>query len=91
MLPLFVSISGYYTLGASSDVEGLFGFDFDLPAGATIFADKVYNLYWFEDLLQEAGISLMPIRKKNSKRPGTLGKRLAMALPAASRNSRQYG
>jgi hypothetical protein len=59
----------FLTPGATSDVSGLYGFDFDLPEGATVIADKAYNLYWFEELLQEAGIRLLPIRKKNSKRP----------------------
>ena len=59
----------FLTPGATSDVNGLYGFDFDLPQGATIIADKAYNLYWFEDILKEAGLNLMPIRKKNSKRP----------------------
>ena len=59
----------FLTPGSVSDVNGLYGFDFDLPEGATIIADKAYNLYWFEDLLQEAGLTLLPIRKKNSKRP----------------------
>jgi hypothetical protein len=59
----------FLTPGSTSDVNGLYGFDFDLPEGATIIADKAYNLYWFEDILQEAGIRLLPVRKKNSKRP----------------------
>ena len=59
----------FLTPGATSDVAGLFGFDFDLPDEATIIADKAYNIYWFEDMLQEAGLSLLPIRKKDSKRP----------------------
>lgn len=59
----------FLTPGATSDVKGLYQFDFDLPVGATIIADKAYNVYWFEDLLSDAGLRLLPIRKKNSKRP----------------------
>jgi hypothetical protein len=59
----------FLTPGSTSDLSGLYGFDFDLPEGATIIADKAYNVYWFEDMLQEVGIHLLPIRKKNSKRP----------------------
>jgi hypothetical protein len=59
----------FLTPGSTSDVRGLYGFDFDLPEGATVIADKAYNVYWFEDMLQEAGIRLLPIRKKTSKRP----------------------
>lgn len=44
-------------------------FDFDLPVGSQIFADKAYNDYDVEDLLGDAGIHLIPDRKKNSKRP----------------------
>ncbi len=59
----------FLTPGATSDVKGLYHFDFDLPEGATIIADKAYNVYWFEELLEAAGLQLLPIRKKNSKRP----------------------
>ena len=42
----------------------------DLPAGSTIYADKQYNDYHYEDLLKEAAsIEMKPLRKKNSKRP----------------------
>src|SRR5262249_3466464 len=41
----------------------------ELPDGSIIYADKAYNDYAIEDLLQEVDhIQLMPIRKKNSKR-----------------------
>jgi len=59
----------FLTPGATSDLAGLFEFDLDLPAGATLIADKAYNVYWFEELLAEADLHLLPIRKKNSKRP----------------------
>ncbi len=55
--------------GAEADVRALHRFQFDLPAGSTIYADKAFNYYLVEDLMQEAGIDLQPIRKKNSKRP----------------------
>lgn len=42
----------------------------DLPAGSIIYADKQYNDYHYEDLLEEAvSIEMSPLRKKNSKRP----------------------
>jgi hypothetical protein len=60
----------FLTPGSFGDVEALHYFAFDLPAGAVIYADKAYNDYAAEDLLREvAQISLLPIRKKNSKRP----------------------
>ena len=51
------------------DGKGLQYFDFDLPPGARVVGDKAYNDYEMEDVLQPAGIRLMPFRKKNSKRP----------------------
>ncbi|MEZ4732417.1 MAG: IS982 family transposase [Caldilineaceae bacterium] len=55
--------------GAFSDTDALTQFDFDLPEGSQIFADKAYTDYLVEDLLDEADIHLAPDRKKNSKRP----------------------
>jgi hypothetical protein len=55
--------------GAFGDVEALEQFDFDLPEGSQIFADKAYTFHLVEDLMAEAGIELIPDRKKNSKRP----------------------
>lgn len=55
--------------GGMSDPEALAQFAFDLPEGAQVFADKAYNVYTIEDVLAEAGIQLIPDRKKNSKRP----------------------
>jgi hypothetical protein len=52
-----------------SDVSALEQFDFDLPAGSQIFADKAYNFYLVEDLLAEANIELIADRKKNTTRP----------------------
>lgn len=59
----------YLTPGSYSDTAALKNFAFDLPEGATIYGDKAYNEYLTEDLLQEAAqITLLPLRKKNSKR-----------------------
>jgi hypothetical protein len=60
----------FITPGAESDVAYLDQFDFDLPPGATGYADKIYNHYLIEDCLQEDGqVELSPFRKRNSKRP----------------------
>jgi hypothetical protein len=59
----------FLTPAASSDAACLAGFDFDLPAGAQVYADKAYNVYWIEDLLAEADCCFSPMRKSNSKRP----------------------
>ena len=55
--------------GAFSDTDALTQFDFDLPEGSQVFADKAYTHYVVEDILDEADIQLVPDRKKNSKRP----------------------
>jgi len=55
--------------GGFSDPEALTQYDFDLPAGAQVFADKAYTNYLVEDVLAEADIQLAPDRKKNSHRP----------------------
>ncbi len=55
--------------GGVSDPEALTQYDFELPEGSFVFADKAYTNYRVEDLLAEAGIHLAPDRKKNSKRP----------------------
>jgi hypothetical protein len=58
--------------GAAADIAIFKDFDLDLPQGSIIYADKAYNDYGWEDLLHEAGITLQPQRKKNSKRPLSL-------------------
>ena len=55
--------------GGLSDTDALTQFDFDLPPGSQVFADKAYTYYLVEDLLAEADIQLAPDRKKNTKRP----------------------
>ena len=54
--------------GADADVRALHRFRFDVPEGSTVYADSAFTHYAVEDLMQEAHISLQPIRKKNSKR-----------------------
>ena len=59
----------FLTPGSCSDTEGLDWFDFDLPTESQIIGDKAYNNYELEDVLAEAGLHLLPLRKRNSKRP----------------------
>lgn len=62
--------------GSFSDVDCLDQFDFDLPPGSTLYADKIYNFYLLEDCLQADGdIDFSPFRKSNSKRPDPPWKR----------------
>src|SRR4029453_13769413 len=59
----------FLTYGGFGDVDALKYYAYELPDGSIIFADKAYNDYEIEDLLQEVDhIQLLPIRKKNSKR-----------------------
>jgi len=59
----------FLTPGGYSDTSAYGWYDFDLPQGAWIAADKAYNDYTVEDVINEAGLRMRPIRKKNSKRP----------------------
>ena len=61
-------VETFFTPGRSSDVFGLRYYDFDLPQGSIVYADKAYCNYGIEDALAASGISLRPIRKKNAKR-----------------------
>jgi Transposase DDE domain len=59
----------FLTHGGFSDVDALKYYAFDLPDGSIIYADRAYNDYEIEDLLNEvAHIHLVPMRKKNSQR-----------------------
>lgn len=54
---------------AFSDTRALSFYNFDVPEQAWITGDKAYNDYTMEDLMREAGVELLPLRKKNSLRP----------------------
>lgn len=58
----------FLTPGSFDDTSGLDSFTFDVPPGSLIIGDKAYNLYRVEDDLDELGIQLRPVRKKNLKR-----------------------
>lgn len=59
----------FFTPGRWNDVQDLRSYRFDLSEGSKVYADKVsYCSYGIKDALQEAGFSLKPARKKNSKR-----------------------
>ena len=55
--------------GSESDITVFKRMNPELPAGATIHADKGYTDYDHEDFLEEVGLELKAQRKKNSKRP----------------------
>ena len=59
----------FLTPGGCGDVDALKYYAYALPDGSIIYADKAYNDYEIEDLLNEVDhIQLIPMRKKNSKR-----------------------
>jgi hypothetical protein len=63
-------IEFFLTPGSFGDIQALQLFDFDLPPGSTLYADRAYNDYRAEDELQEsAELRLQPMRKDNSTRP----------------------
>jgi hypothetical protein len=55
--------------GSYSDTSALKAYSFDLPEGARVTGDKAYTDYVIEDVMNEANVSLCPLRKKNSTRP----------------------
>lgn len=59
----------FLTPGSWSDTRALKMYRFDLPDDALVTGDKAYNDYGFEDLMLNANIHLLPLRKKNSLRP----------------------
>jgi hypothetical protein len=59
----------FLTHGGFGDVDALKYYVYELPDGSIIYADRAYNDYEIEDLLNEVDhIQLVPMRKKNSKR-----------------------
>ena len=63
-----VPVEFFLTPGSFGDVLRLRCYPFDLPQGTVVYADKAYCNYGIEDALAEAGITLKPLRKNNSKR-----------------------
>lgn len=59
----------FLTPGSWNDVQSLQMYQFDIPDGSLLTGDKAYNNYAIEDLMQEAHVTLQPLRRKNTKRP----------------------
>ena len=55
--------------GSFSDTSALALYNFNRTEHAWITGDKAYNDYTIEDMMREAGLELLPFRKKNSLRP----------------------
>lgn len=60
----------FFTPGSVSDSAALKRYRFDLPEGSTVYADRAYNDYAYEEMLAEAAhLRLQPMRKNRSRRP----------------------
>lgn len=55
--------------GAMSDIHALSLYNLDVPDGSWVTGDKAYNDYTVADVLHEANVELLPLRKDNSLRP----------------------
>jgi len=55
--------------GSCSAISAVALYEFDLPEQSWITGDKAYNNYVIEDVIREAGLELLPMRKNNSLRP----------------------
>ena len=53
--------------GALHDLTPIYEISFDLPSEARLFGDKAYNDAVAEEILAEAIVGLVPIRRKNMK------------------------
>jgi Transposase DDE domain len=58
----------FLTPGSWSDTRALKMYRFDLPEEALITGDKAYNDYALEDMMLDANLHLLPLRKDNSHR-----------------------
>lgn len=63
-----IPVEIFLSPGSYPDTSSLYDFTFPLPEGSVVYGDKAYNVYGIEDELKEREITLMPIRKKNSRR-----------------------
>ena len=58
----------FLTPGSWSDTRALKMYQFDLPEDALVTGAKAYNDYHLEDMMLEANLNLLPLRKNNSHR-----------------------
>lgn len=74
-------VEAFLRPGGRSDTGQVRNFEFDLPAGSTVYGDKAYNEYFTEDTLAEAcEVTLSPMRKKDSTRPDSASVRYLQAV-----------
>jgi Transposase DDE domain len=55
--------------GSEADMKVFKELNLDIPEDATLYADKAYNSYEYEDFLRENNLFVVAGRKANSKRP----------------------
>ena len=74
-LKLHLMVSGhgepvefFLTPGSWSDTRALKMYQFALPEDALITGDKAYNDYDLEDMMLDANLNLLPLRRSNSHR-----------------------
>ncbi len=60
----------HFTPGCCNDMKALKQMGVNLPEGSTLYGDRAYNDYAYEETCKKIhDVTLSPIRKKNSKRP----------------------
>jgi len=65
-----IPVEVLFTPGSENDMKAFKRFSLNLPKNSTIYGDRAYNNYEWEDFLSEhAEINLIAQRRKNSKRP----------------------
>ena len=66
-------VAFFLTPARAHDLKALKAVPLKLPPHSSLYADKTYNDYHLEELLNEQlNISLIPIRKQNSKKKYTI-------------------
>jgi len=70
----------FLTPASYNDVTCLAWYDFALPPGVTIYADKAYNSQLIEELFKDYGIDFSPMRKSNATNPDPGWKKYLQAV-----------
>jgi IS5 family transposase len=63
-----IPVEVVFTPGSENDMRAFRRMQLDIPCGSTIYADKAYTDYSYEDLLSDTNKKLIAHRKKNAKR-----------------------
>lgn len=68
------------TVASAHDLTGIYALNFDLPPGATVYADKAYVQHVIEDVFKEYGIDYAPIRRSNARIPDPAWRRYLQSV-----------